>query len=64
MSDELNIPTSNSSESQASFDDPWKEGLELHFEPFLADGPTRSFRAGIPGRVETVPGGVVVFRKG
>jgi hypothetical protein len=36
MSDEQNIPASNSSEPQASFDDPWKEGLELYFEPFLA----------------------------
>jgi hypothetical protein len=36
MSDELNITASNSSEPQASFDDPWKEGLELYFEPFLA----------------------------
>jgi hypothetical protein len=36
MNDELNIPASNSSEPQASFDDPWKEGLELYFEPFLA----------------------------
>lgn len=36
MRNEPNIPTSNSFEPQASFDDPWKEGLELYFEPFLA----------------------------
>ena len=35
MSDETNIPSSNPSEPRASFDDPWKEGLELYFEPFL-----------------------------
>ena len=36
MSDETNISSSNPSEPRASFDDPWKEGLELYFEPFLA----------------------------
>jgi hypothetical protein len=36
MSDEPSIQPTNPSEPQASFDDPWKEGLELYFEPFLA----------------------------
>lgn len=36
MSDEPSIQATNPSEPQASFDDPWKEGLELYFEPFLA----------------------------